>query len=119
MLAGDASYLESTMLSGTVDGVSPDETVAAATLARIREFCSQRPTVYLPAHDPHAAQRLRQSRTVGARVTARESELLAGGDSFAQRVSRCSAWIAGSSPAMTRERRDSSPAKLALISIAA
>ena len=78
MLAGDASYLESTMLSGTVDGVSPDETVAAATLARIREFCSQRPTVYLPAHDPHAAQRLRQGRTVGARVTARESELLAG-----------------------------------------
>ena len=78
MLAGDASYLESTMLSGAVDGVSPDETVAAATLARIREFCSQRPTVYLPAHDPHAAQRLRQGRTVGARVTARESELLAG-----------------------------------------
>ena len=78
MLAGDASYLESTMRSGTVDGVSPDETVAAATLARIHEFCSQRPTVYLPAHDPHAAQRLRQSRTVGARVTARESELLAG-----------------------------------------
>lgn len=78
MLAGDASYLESTMLSGRVDGVSPDETVAAATLARLREFCSQRPTVYLPAHDPHAAQRLRQGRTVGARVTARESELLAG-----------------------------------------
>ena len=78
MLAGDASYLESTMLSGTVDGVSPDETVAAATLARIREFCSQRPVVYLPAHDLHAAQRLRQSRSVGAQVTARESELLAG-----------------------------------------
>ena len=71
MLAGDASYLESTMLSGTVDGVSPDETVAAATLARIREFCSQRPIVYLPAHDPHAAQRLRQSRTVGAPASGR------------------------------------------------
>jgi glyoxylase-like metal-dependent hydrolase (beta-lactamase superfamily II) len=71
MLAGDASYLESTMLRGTVDGVSPDETVAAATLARIREFCSQRPTVYLPAHDPHAAQRLRQSRTVGGPATGR------------------------------------------------
>jgi hypothetical protein len=27
------------MLSGTVDGVSPDETVVVATLARIREFC--------------------------------------------------------------------------------
>src|SRR5271169_148679 len=71
MLAGDASYLESTMLSGTVDGVSPDETVAAATLARIREFCSQRATVYLPAHDPHAAQRLRQSRSVGAPASGR------------------------------------------------
>jgi glyoxylase-like metal-dependent hydrolase (beta-lactamase superfamily II) len=71
MLAGDASYLESTMLSGTVDGVSPDETVAAATLARIREFCSQRPTVYLPAHDPHAAERLRQSRTVGGPASGR------------------------------------------------
>jgi N-acyl homoserine lactone hydrolase len=71
MLAGDASYLESTMLSGTVDGVSPDETVAAATLARIREFCSQRPVVYLPAHDPHAAQRLRQSRRVGAPASGR------------------------------------------------
>ena len=71
MLAGDASYLESTMLSGTVDGVSPDETVAAATLARIREFCSQHPVVYLPAHDPHAAQRLRQSRTVGGPASGR------------------------------------------------
>jgi N-acyl homoserine lactone hydrolase len=71
MLAGDASYLESTMLSGTVDGVSPDETVAAATLARIREFCSRRPTAYLPAHDPHAAQRLRQSRSVGAPASGR------------------------------------------------
>ena len=71
MLAGDASYLELTMLSGTVDGVSPDETVAAATLARIREFCSQRPVVYLPAHDPHAAQRLRQSRSVGAPASGR------------------------------------------------
>jgi N-acyl homoserine lactone hydrolase len=71
MLAGDASYLESTMLSGTVDGVSPDETVAAATLARIREFCSQRPVVYLPAHDPHAAQRLRQSRSVGGPASGR------------------------------------------------
>ena len=77
MLAGDASYLESTMRSGTVDGVSPDEAVAAATLARIGEFCAQRPTVYLPAHDPHAAQRLRERRAVGARATARELERVA------------------------------------------
>ena len=74
MLAGDASYLESTMVSGTVDGVSPDEAVAAATLARIGAFCAQRPTVYLPAHDPDAAQRLRERRTVGTYAAARASE---------------------------------------------
>jgi glyoxylase-like metal-dependent hydrolase (beta-lactamase superfamily II) len=77
MLAGDTSYLESTMLRGTVDGVSPDEAVATATLARIREFCTQRPTVYLPAHDPHAAQRLREHRAVGVQPIARKLERVA------------------------------------------
>lgn len=64
MLAGDASYLESTMLSGTIDGVSADEAVAKATLADIRDLCAQRPTVYLPAHDPQAAARLIKRRAV-------------------------------------------------------
>jgi glyoxylase-like metal-dependent hydrolase (beta-lactamase superfamily II) len=63
-LAGDASYLESTMLCGAVDGVSPDESVVRATLGDIRKLCAQGPTVYLPAHDPHAAERLRDGRTV-------------------------------------------------------
>ena len=63
-LAGDASYLESTMLRCAVDGVSPDESTARATLADIRSLCAQSPTVYLPAHDPHAAERLRDGRTV-------------------------------------------------------
>ena len=66
MLAGDASYLESTMLSGAVDGVSPDETVASATLAAIHTFCAQYSTVYLPTHDPQSAERLRARRTVHA-----------------------------------------------------
>jgi glyoxylase-like metal-dependent hydrolase (beta-lactamase superfamily II) len=66
MLAGDTSYLEMTMLSGTIDGVSPDEAVTAATLANIRAFCAQRPTVYLPSHDPAAAERLRTRRVVTA-----------------------------------------------------
>jgi N-acyl homoserine lactone hydrolase len=66
VLAGDASYLEATMLSGTVDGISPDESVAKATLARIRQLCSGRPTIYLPAHDPESAKRLseRQATSV-------------------------------------------------------
>jgi N-acyl homoserine lactone hydrolase len=62
VLAGDASYLESTLLRGAIDGVSPDEAVAKATLANIRELCAQRPTIYLPAHDPEAGPRLEQRR---------------------------------------------------------
>ena len=41
MFAGDASYLNSTMLNGTVDGVSPNETEATATLAAIRTLCAR------------------------------------------------------------------------------
>jgi N-acyl homoserine lactone hydrolase len=64
MLAGDASYLDSTMLRGTVDGVSPDETVAKATLADIRELCAGRPTIYSPTHDPQSGERLHKRRAV-------------------------------------------------------
>ena len=64
MLAGDTSYLESTMLRGVIDGVSPNEAVASATLADIRQLCVQRPTIYLPAHDPKSAERLQARRAV-------------------------------------------------------
>jgi N-acyl homoserine lactone hydrolase len=57
-IAGDASYNEATMLSGAIDGVSDDESQATTTLAAIRAFAASRPTIYLPAHDPDAAQRL-------------------------------------------------------------
>ncbi len=57
-IAGDASYNEKTLLKGTIDGVSHNEDQAAATLAAIRAFVEARPTVYLPAHDPQASQRL-------------------------------------------------------------
>jgi N-acyl homoserine lactone hydrolase len=65
MLAGDTSYLESAMLRGTVDGVSPDEAAVRATLANIRALCAQRPTVYLPTHDPQSAERLGRRRPAG------------------------------------------------------
>ncbi len=64
LLAADASYLQSTMLRGAIDGVSADEAQAGATLADIRKFCAQHPTVYLPAHDPQSRQRLHDRRTV-------------------------------------------------------
>jgi N-acyl homoserine lactone hydrolase len=66
MLAGDTSYLESTMLCGAIDGVGPDEAVAKATLADIRALCAGRPTIYLPTHDPRSADRLAGRRTVAA-----------------------------------------------------
>ncbi len=64
VLAGDASYLDSTMLAGAVDGISPDENVARRTLADIRALCAQHPSVYLPSHDPNSADRLRRRDTV-------------------------------------------------------
>jgi glyoxylase-like metal-dependent hydrolase (beta-lactamase superfamily II) len=66
MLAGDASYLEEAMLSGTIDGVSPDENAAKTTLADIRALCAARPTTYLPTHDPRSAERLVARLTVAA-----------------------------------------------------
>jgi N-acyl homoserine lactone hydrolase len=53
-LAGDTSYDDRMML----DGVSPDEQVALTTLERIGRLSRERPTVYLPTHDPRSAERL-------------------------------------------------------------
>ncbi len=64
MLAGDASYLERTMSSKTIDGVSANEAAAQSTLADIRTLCAQRPTIYVPTHDPESAERLQERRTV-------------------------------------------------------
>jgi N-acyl homoserine lactone hydrolase len=58
LIAGDSAYSEQAMLRGIVDGVSPDEQAARLTHERIRVLASERPTVYLPAHDPHTPERL-------------------------------------------------------------
>jgi len=63
-LAGDASYNERLMLAGRVDGVSADDEVAGATLRAIRQFARDRPTVYLPTHDPESSARLASRRLV-------------------------------------------------------
>jgi glyoxylase-like metal-dependent hydrolase (beta-lactamase superfamily II) len=57
-LAGDTSYTQQLMLEQAVDGVSPEEAAAIDTLERIKRFVLETPTVYLPSHDPDAAQRL-------------------------------------------------------------
>lgn len=56
--AADASYAQRFMLDGVTDGVSPDPATARATLTRIQGLVGQRPTVYLPSHDPEAIARL-------------------------------------------------------------
>jgi N-acyl homoserine lactone hydrolase len=57
-LAGDTSYNQRLMLAGQVDGVCIDEHVARANLRAIRHLATDRPTVYLPTHDPESAARL-------------------------------------------------------------
>jgi glyoxylase-like metal-dependent hydrolase (beta-lactamase superfamily II) len=65
--AGDASYAQDLMLRGAVDGVAPDPEQAHETLVRIRRLAEEKPVVYLPAHDPEAADRLATRRPATAR----------------------------------------------------
>jgi glyoxylase-like metal-dependent hydrolase (beta-lactamase superfamily II) len=65
-LAGDTSYNEQLMLAGKLDGACTDERVCTATLDAIRRFAQSRPTVYLPTHDPRAADRLASRQLAGA-----------------------------------------------------
>ena len=58
ILAGDASYSEANLIAGQIDGVSGHETIARATLAKLRDLAASRPVVYLPTHDPDSAGRL-------------------------------------------------------------
>lgn len=69
-LAGDTSYTEDLMLSGSVDGVAPDEEQASQTLATIREFAASASVVYLPSHDPESAERLESGRVVPGDLAA-------------------------------------------------
>lgn len=81
MLAGDTSYDEWLMLAGQIDGVCADEAMSRATLRAIRVLAMDRPTVYLPTHDPDSAERLANRRLVVDAANASEiaSTSLRGG----------------------------------------
>jgi glyoxylase-like metal-dependent hydrolase (beta-lactamase superfamily II) len=64
-LAGDTSYNEALMLAGALDGVSADEAVARSTLQAVGALVQNRPTVYLPTHDPDSGARLANRRPAG------------------------------------------------------
>ena len=63
-LAGDTSYTEENLLRKIPDGVSPDPNQAVETMQHILSFAKQRPTVYLPSHDPSSESRLKNKQTL-------------------------------------------------------
>ena len=65
-LAADSSYTQDALLRGVVDGVGPDENAERLTHERIRAYAAKTPTVYLPAHDPDTAARLKERRPIAA-----------------------------------------------------
>jgi glyoxylase-like metal-dependent hydrolase (beta-lactamase superfamily II) len=64
--AGDAAYTQDLMLQGRVDGLAPDDASALRTFRRMQQLTAERPTVFLPTHDPDVPERLAHRRTVPA-----------------------------------------------------
>jgi N-acyl homoserine lactone hydrolase len=64
LLGGDSAYDQTQLLDLQVDGVSPQDDVARATMRTILDHATQHPTVYLPSHDPRSAERLRTVETL-------------------------------------------------------
>lgn len=64
LFAGDTSYNEELLVADAVDGVCPDPDAARETMRRIRDLAADRPTVYLPTHDPDAGRRLEARQPV-------------------------------------------------------
>ncbi len=56
--AGDASYTEDLLIANQVDGVAANPIAQQDTHRNIMLYAATHPTVYLPSHDPVAAQRL-------------------------------------------------------------
>ena len=73
VLAGDVSYTQALLQQQVIDGVAFDEKAAHQTIQRMLTFAQTTPTVYLPSHDPAAAQRLAEREpmrmTPGASMT--------------------------------------------------
>lgn len=59
VLAGDASFTAQQMQKGHTAGICEAPRRARRTLERLRQLCADKPTVYLPSHDPESLARLR------------------------------------------------------------
>lgn len=60
LIAGDASYQESYMLEGRVDGVAVDAKLHHDSTRRMRELCKRKSTITQFAHDFDSAKRLEE-----------------------------------------------------------
>jgi len=58
LLTGDATYSETALLRGDVDGVAHDARAHRDSCERIRELRRRRSAVVLPSHDPESVRRL-------------------------------------------------------------
>jgi len=58
LFAGDTSFDEAQLRENTIGGIVADTGLARATLEQLRIYLRERPTVYLPSHDPESQTRL-------------------------------------------------------------
>src|SRR3954468_24605148 len=66
LLAGDVGYDLAQIEARRLDGVSPKDKVAIATIDLVLEHARRHPTVILPLHDPDSARRLAATEVVGS-----------------------------------------------------
>jgi glyoxylase-like metal-dependent hydrolase (beta-lactamase superfamily II) len=70
MFAGDTSYTEDHLVRMVADGIGTDLEAEIETHRKILAHAAQRPTVYLPSHDPDSARRLADRVTLQPHGTA-------------------------------------------------
>ncbi len=63
IFGGDMVFDEGQLLRGGIPGISYDVAAVRESRRRVLGYLSNRPTVYLPAHDPDAADRLQRGQT--------------------------------------------------------
>ena len=56
--AADTSYTQQLLFDDAVDGVTRDVALYQKTSQQIRTYLQSVPSIYLPSHDPEAANRL-------------------------------------------------------------
>ena len=70
MFAGDTSYTEDHLVRMVADGIGTDLEAEIETHRKILAHAAQRPTIYLPSHDPEASTRLAHRITLDAHAKA-------------------------------------------------